>query len=152
MRKTIDAYLAYLELERGLSPTTRVSYAQDLVLFESFLKQRRIGSWAQVQPAHLGVSRRLGENGGGGNHRMPPVASHDGTRRARELGASVAVDPRLVRHHPETLHRAAHREQCRPQDVQAIYFVDGGMSDRAGMRSIHDFSCQEFSFSFTQEL
>ncbi len=49
MQQAISAYLTYLELERGLSPTTRASYAQDLALFASFLQRRRIGSLAHVR-------------------------------------------------------------------------------------------------------
>lgn len=50
MREVIEEYLAYLELERGLSPTTRFSYRQDLRLFCAFLAQRHIGSLARVRP------------------------------------------------------------------------------------------------------
>ena len=53
MQEQIDAFLAYLELERGLSPTTRASYAQDLILFAGFLKQQRVGSLPQVKPVHV---------------------------------------------------------------------------------------------------
>ncbi|MBI4340804.1 MAG: site-specific tyrosine recombinase XerD [Candidatus Omnitrophica bacterium] len=53
MQRHIEAYLTYLELERGLSPTTRESYAQDLDLFASFLKRRRIGSLTQVRVGHV---------------------------------------------------------------------------------------------------
>lgn len=50
MRTQIEAYLAHLKLERGLSPATVSSYAQDLRLFERFCKTRRIGSPARVRP------------------------------------------------------------------------------------------------------
>ncbi len=53
MREQIDGFLTYLELERGLSPTTRASYRQDLELFEAFLKARRIGGLARVRPLHV---------------------------------------------------------------------------------------------------
>jgi len=53
MRQHIEAYLAYLELERGLSRTTRASYALDLGLFEAFLKGKRLASWERVEPAHV---------------------------------------------------------------------------------------------------
>jgi len=53
MRAQIEEYLAYLELERGLSPTTRASYAQDLGLFEAFLHTRRIGGLSHVRPLHV---------------------------------------------------------------------------------------------------
>ena len=44
-----DAYLAYLKLERGLSPTTLASYQQDLRLFESYCRQRGVGSCTRVR-------------------------------------------------------------------------------------------------------
>ena len=49
----IDEFLSYLELERGLSATTRSSYAQDLLLFDGFLTQQRIGSFSRVRPVHV---------------------------------------------------------------------------------------------------
>ena len=53
MREHIEAFLSYLELERGLSPTTRSSYRQDLALFETFLKQRRISALSRVRQLHV---------------------------------------------------------------------------------------------------
>lgn len=53
MRKQIEEYLAYLHLERGLSPATVSSYRQDLARFAAFLTQRRIGAFSQVQPLHV---------------------------------------------------------------------------------------------------
>ena len=53
MREQIDGFLTYLELERGLSPTTQSSYRQDLGLFEAFLKARRIGGLTRVRPLHV---------------------------------------------------------------------------------------------------
>ena len=53
MQDQIDAFLAYLELERGLSRTTRVSYRQDLELFAAFLKQRQISEFTGVRTAHV---------------------------------------------------------------------------------------------------
>ena len=42
MQQQIDAFLAYLELERGLSRTTCASYRQDLGLFRFLEAQRAI--------------------------------------------------------------------------------------------------------------
>ncbi len=53
MHAVVEEYLAYLQLERGLSPTTRSSYQQDLALFEAFLKTRGVGSLARVRTAHV---------------------------------------------------------------------------------------------------
>ena len=50
MRPHIDAYLAHLKLERGLSPTTLVSYAEDLRAFERFYRTRGIGGVSRVRP------------------------------------------------------------------------------------------------------
>ena len=50
MRPHSDAYLAHLKLERGLSPTTLVSYAEDLRVFERFCRARDIRSVARVRP------------------------------------------------------------------------------------------------------
>ena len=36
----VEEFLSYLELERGLSPTTRSSYRQDLKAFQAFLAFR----------------------------------------------------------------------------------------------------------------
>ena len=53
MRQDLEAFLTYLQLERGLSPTTISSYRQDLAAFEAFLAKRRISSLAEVQQAHV---------------------------------------------------------------------------------------------------
>ncbi|MBI4596830.1 MAG: site-specific tyrosine recombinase XerD [Candidatus Omnitrophica bacterium] len=50
MKQQIEEYLSYLELERGLSRTTRESYAQDLQRFERFLQERKISAFTRVQP------------------------------------------------------------------------------------------------------
>ena len=53
MRKQVEEFLSYLELERGLSATTRASYAQDLGLFTEFLEGQRIGAFTQVRAVHV---------------------------------------------------------------------------------------------------
>lgn len=53
MKQEVDAYLSYLQLERGLSPTTLSSYRQDLALFGAFLKQRRIEQLSNVRTLHV---------------------------------------------------------------------------------------------------
>jgi len=50
MRVQIDAYLAHLKLERGLSPTTIVSYAQDLRLFERFCRTQKLKGFKRMRP------------------------------------------------------------------------------------------------------
>ena len=53
MHPIITDYLSYLELERGLSATTRASYRLDLALFETFLQRRKVGFPTQVTPLHV---------------------------------------------------------------------------------------------------
>ena len=53
MRKQVEEFLSYLELERGLSATTRSSYRQDLALFTEFLEGQRIGAFTQVRAVHV---------------------------------------------------------------------------------------------------
>ena len=53
MREQIDGYLAYLELERGLSATTRSSYRQDLEAFARFLQGRKVSALSRVQAVHV---------------------------------------------------------------------------------------------------
>ncbi len=53
LHQNVEDYLAYLELERGLSPTTRASYRLDLALFETFVTKRHIDSVTHIQPAHV---------------------------------------------------------------------------------------------------
>ena len=53
MRTQVEEFLSYLELERGLSATTRSSYRQDLALFTEFLEGQRIGAFTQVRAVHV---------------------------------------------------------------------------------------------------
>ena len=53
MKRQVEEFLSYLELERGLSATTRASYAQDLVLFTEFLGRQRLGAFTQVRAVHV---------------------------------------------------------------------------------------------------
>lgn len=53
MREQLEQYLSYLELERGLSPTTISSYRHDLDLFEKYLKRCNITSLLSVKTSHV---------------------------------------------------------------------------------------------------
>jgi len=53
VKQQISEYLTYLELERGLSRTTRASYQLDLSLFERFLRRQGVASPARVRPVHV---------------------------------------------------------------------------------------------------
>ena len=48
----IDAYLAYLDLERGLSRNTRESYQRDLEQCASFVGARGVPDWRAVDADH----------------------------------------------------------------------------------------------------
>lgn len=50
MQADIDAFLAHLRLERGLSQTTLASYALDLALFVEFCQARRVTAVTSVDP------------------------------------------------------------------------------------------------------
>jgi integrase/recombinase XerD len=50
----LDAYLAYLDLERGLSRNTRESYQRDLLQCARFLASRGVADWRSVGPEEAG--------------------------------------------------------------------------------------------------
>ncbi|MBI2246487.1 MAG: tyrosine recombinase XerC [Armatimonadetes bacterium] len=50
MQRDIDAFLAALEGERGVSPHTLTGYRRDLGHFARFLSTERIGAWPAVTP------------------------------------------------------------------------------------------------------
>jgi len=49
----IESFLSYLELERGLSRTTRESYRQDLDLFEAYAARRGLTSATKIRAVHV---------------------------------------------------------------------------------------------------
>ena len=55
MREALDAFLAYLSLERGLSKLTLQAYEQDLQKFIEFLHKKGIKSCEKLQTTHLGA-------------------------------------------------------------------------------------------------
>jgi integrase/recombinase XerD len=50
----IDAFIAFLDLERGLSPHTRENYQRDLDQGAAFLARRGAAGWRGVTPAQAG--------------------------------------------------------------------------------------------------
>ncbi|MBI4354160.1 MAG: site-specific tyrosine recombinase XerD [Candidatus Omnitrophica bacterium] len=50
MREATQQYLAHLKLERGLSPTTITSYADDLRMFTAFCRRKGITQPSRVRP------------------------------------------------------------------------------------------------------
>lgn len=49
----LEGFLAWLELERGLSANTLSAYARDLVQCVEFLVQQGLENWLQVESAHV---------------------------------------------------------------------------------------------------
>ena len=48
-----DAFLSYLQLERGLGAATLSAYRSDLDAFAAFLEKRGVGAWSGVGPDHV---------------------------------------------------------------------------------------------------
>lgn len=55
MQPQIEGFLAHLQLERGLSPTTIASYRDDLRLFTRFCRERGIAQPSRVRPMTIRV-------------------------------------------------------------------------------------------------
>ena len=53
MEDDIDGFLAYCELEKGLSANTTEGYESDLTQFAGFLAQKRVGKWSLARPEHV---------------------------------------------------------------------------------------------------
>jgi integrase/recombinase XerD len=63
LREPVDGFLAYLQLERGLSRNTTAAYQVDLLQFADVLVSLKITNWADVVGAHVsdwlyGLSRQ----------------------------------------------------------------------------------------------
>src|SRR3989338_1473329 len=111
MRESIREFLLYLELERGLSPTTRASYQQDLALFETFLRQRKIVAFTQVRSNHV----REFLQALSGSHKSPATVSRklsavkglfrflEGQQQIERSPTAFIESPRLWHRLPQTL-------------------------------------------------
>jgi len=53
--KGLESFLAWLELERGLSENTVHAYARDLKQYIQFLRELGVENWAKVEPVHLSL-------------------------------------------------------------------------------------------------
>ena len=53
--EVLESFLAWLELERGLSANTLQAYARDLKQCVQFLSDMGVNSWADVKPTHLSL-------------------------------------------------------------------------------------------------
>jgi len=64
MQKTVENFIHYLAIERGLSPNTLSSYHQDLDQFYKYLQGVQVGSWNEVsQGVILGYINALQKKG-----------------------------------------------------------------------------------------
>lgn len=82
----LESFLAWLELERGLSANTLQAYTSDLAQCVEFLAKEGVADWAQVEPVHVsawtsGLSR----------------AGFARTSQARKLSALRMLAKHLVR-------------------------------------------------------
>lgn len=73
MRQQIERFLAHAQLERGLSPTTIVSYAQDLRLFEQFCQLHRIHAMSNVRPVTIRAFLQWLQTDAATSHRRTPA-------------------------------------------------------------------------------
>ena len=53
--EVLESFLAWLELERGLSVNTLQAYARDLKQCVQFLSEMGVNSWADVEPVYLSL-------------------------------------------------------------------------------------------------
>lgn len=110
MREDIEAYLSYLELERGLSPTTRESYRLDLAQFKAFLRQHGVAALTRVRPAHVREflqSLRTGRSPATVARKLAAVKGLfrflEGQRRITRSPTAFIETPRLWQKLPQTL-------------------------------------------------
>ena len=82
----VESFLAWLELERGLSEHTRMAYARDLVQAAEFFKERGCSGWVDLDSAASSAwAEALGESG------------YARTSQARKLSALRMLARHLVR-------------------------------------------------------
>ena len=111
MQAAIEEFLAYLELERGLSPTTRSSYRQDLKQFVAFLTRENLGAWSRVRPVHvrefLQALRERGCSPATVARKLAAVKGVfkflEGQRAISRSPTALIETPRLWRRLPQTL-------------------------------------------------
>jgi integrase/recombinase XerD len=106
----IDAYLAYIDLERGLSKNTRESYQRDLGQFARFAAGQGAGNWRSVTTAHAGAwVRSLGRRGAASSQARKLTALRMFARFLVREGlrpddfTALLTGPRLARRLPHSL-------------------------------------------------
>jgi integrase/recombinase XerD len=106
----IDAYLAYIDLERGLSRNTREGYQRDLEQFAAFAAAEGARGWGAVTAAHAGAwLRSLGRKGAASSQARKLTALRMFARflvreKLRDDDfTELLAGPRLVRRLPQSL-------------------------------------------------
>ena len=105
----LDAYLAYIDLERGLSRNTRESYRRDLEQCASYLSRHGAPDWRRATPEQAGAwVRSLARNAASSQARKLTALRmfsrflvREGLRR--DDFTALLAGPRLVRRLPQTL-------------------------------------------------
>lgn len=98
-----------------------------------------------MQAQQVGVARRLGQDGRGGDRRHQRIALDHGLHGAAQLGRLVAVDHGQFRRHGQAGHGALHRQHGGAQDVQAVDFLHAGAGHEPGQRLGADLHRQRFA-------
>ena len=130
MRQQIDEYLAYVQLERGLSPATCSSYRQDLGLFERFLTRQKVRSLTGVRQIHVREFLHMLRQS-----RTPSTV-------ARKLAAIKGLfrfleAQRVIEHSPTTFIETPRLWRRLPQTLtvqEASRLLDGVQPDALGAR------------------
>ena len=109
--ESVESFLAWLELERGLSRNTITAYAHDLAHFSQFLKQQKVSGWDQVDESvisawneHLGQSEYARSSQARKLSAVRMLARHlvhEGVRK--DDFTELVAAPKLSRKLPEVL-------------------------------------------------
>src|SRR5258706_9816841 len=150
LSREVTALIIFLERELGLQPRVDGLEAAAVDLAGAEDLQRRGVPWRRValvvresvvrempvELDHFGVARGLREDRGGRDGGDELVAAHDRAAPQPGLGNVQSVDADLVGLDRQQLERAPHREERRPQDIDAIDLRDArgghGPGKRAG--------------------
>ena len=131
----VESFLAWLELERGLSKNTIIAYTHDLAHFAQFLEQRKVTDWSQVDEtvisawtAHLGQSEYARSSQARKLSAVRMLARHlvrEGVRK--DDFTELASGPKLSRKLPEVLTYQELKRLLEAPDTSTPY----GLRDRA---------------------
>ena len=131
----VESFLAWLELERGLSSNTITAYAYDLAHFAEYLERQRISDWSQVDEtvisawtAFLSQSEYARSSQARKLSAVRMLARHlirDGIRK--DDFTELALAPKLSRKLPEILSYKELQRLLQAPDTATPY----GLRDRA---------------------